>query len=458
MAGPVDHILAGYRNRSNAEAEACLLGCLILKPSILPDLRDVVPSSAVFTSEKHSAIFDAIVRCYSVHPDHAADISLVSMGATAFTAAEAVDIATSIPAPTNWPYYAKIVRGCWIARRALDISGKIAQFANNGMAPAEMVSAIESEVFALARESEPRRPETTEQAMDRILDDLEHGEDKGIRTGFIELDRLTQGFRPGEMIVIGARPSIGKSALMMNIALHMASKGVHVGVFSLEMSRDALIHRMIAGMAGVDSQRMRRKNLTPNEWEGVLASCESLKGMPIVLNDAPDSSVSYVRSEIRRMVRKHGTACIFIDYLQLMTTGRRENRNIEVGDITKALKAAAGEAGVPVVVLCQLNRESASRHDFRPRLADLRDSGSIEQDADTVLLLHREEQHHPGDQAWRNANPELLGLAELIVAKQRGGPTGVVYLEWEEKQVRFFDTNRRQDYAPQSGAGHRPDP
>jgi replicative DNA helicase len=238
---------------------------------------------------------------------------------------------------------------------------------------------------------------------------------------------------------------MGKTALALNIAEQIALTRHGVGFFSLEMSRQQLVQRLLAARSGVDSQRLRRNMLTHEEHHRLLVACDQLLDAPLFIDDTPGLSLLQLRAKARRMVAKHQVEAIFIDYLQLMTSGRRvESRQLEVSEISRGVKAMARELNVPVVALSQLNRAAEQREGHRPRMSDLRESGSIEQDADVVSMLHREEYYHLNDPRWAEdpANEDKLGVAELIIAKQRNGPTGAVRLSWISSSTRF------RDYSP----------
>jgi hypothetical protein len=272
----------------------------------------------------------------------------------------------------------------------------------------------------------------------------------GVATGYYDLDDKLRGLQPGELLVLAARPSMGKTALALNLAEQMAcggissgqtpTKRVHVGIFSLEMSKQALVQRMLSARSGVQGQllrggtRMGDKNL-----RDLMMAADELKAAPIYIDDSPDLTVLNLRARARRMVAQHGVKAIMIDYLQLMSApgAARESRQVEVSTISRGVKALARELKVPILCLSQLNRASESREGNRPRMSDLRESGSIEQDADVILLLHREEYYHVQDESWKQENPDKVGIAEIIIAKQRNGPTGVVKLYWDNNTTRF---------------------
>jgi replicative DNA helicase len=249
------------------------------------------------------------------------------------------------------------------------------------------------------------------------------------------------------MIIIAGRPSMGKTAVALNIAENMAIRGVAVGVFSLEMSKHQLVERLLSSRSGIDLHRLRRMMLGKEHYSRLFSACGDLREAPMYVDDLAGSTLLQIRARARRMVAKHGVKAIFIDYIQLITTGGRiESRQQEVSAISRGLKALARELSVPVVCLSQLNRSPEQREGHRPRLSDLRESGSLEQDADVVAMLHREDYYHKGDDEY-----DPTHTAELIIAKQRNGPTDVIKLSWIEQCTRFKDYSPAiapSEYAP----------
>jgi replicative DNA helicase len=301
----------------------------------------------------------------------------------------------------------------------------------------------EQRIFHIAQESEHASSQTLRDLIDQTMKFLDENEGRaitGVATGFAELDEMTSGLQKGELVIIAARPSMGKTALALNVAEHVALAGKAVAVFSLEMSRQQLVQRLLCSRSGVDSHRLRRNMLRENEWQKLHKACDQLMDAPILIDDTPGLSSMQLRAKARRLASKHKLEMVVIDYLQLMTTGHRtESRQQEVSEISRAVKAMARELEVPVVCLSQLNRAAEQREGHRPRMADLRESGSIEQDADVIMMLHREEYYHQQDPHWAQDNPDKINVAELIIAKQRNGPTGTVNLTWLPMSTRFRD-------------------
>ena len=258
----------------------------------------------------------------------------------------------------------------------------------------------------------------------------------GLATGFIDLDYKTSGMQPSDLVLIAARPSMGKTAFVLNIAQYMAfRKNLHVALFSLEMSREQLVNRLFSLESNVDAQLLRNGNLNDSEWDNLLEGANTIGDSNLIIDDTPGISAAELRSKCRKYKLEHGLDIIMIDYLQLMTGSRRiESRQQEISDISRSLKELARELQVPVIALSQLSRAVEQRPDHRPMLSDLRESGAIEQDADVVMFLYREDYYKP--------DTEKKGVAEVIIAKQRNGPIGTVELAWLPKYTKFANLQK----------------
>jgi replicative DNA helicase len=261
----------------------------------------------------------------------------------------------------------------------------------------------------------------------------------GLDTGYAQLNEMTSGLQRGEMIIVAGRPSMGKTAFALNMAEHIAVvMNQPVAFFSLEMSKQQLAQRLLCSASGIDSHRVRRNMLSGQDYAQLANTVGRLSESPFYIDDTPGLSLLALRAKARRMAARHDIEAVFVDYMQLMNSPDSESRQQEVSMISRGIKALARELNVPVVCLSQLNRSPEGREDHRPRMSDLRESGSIEQDADVVMMLHREEYYHP-DPEWAEEHPDKKGLAEIILAKQRNGPTGTVSLHFNEKTTRFGD-------------------
>jgi replicative DNA helicase len=460
------------------EAEMALLGSLLLDPKVAPDVMSIVGSTTDFYSETHGAIYQAVIDVYDKIPD--ADLvdivdclrdrdHLEQIGGPDYLS----KLAYETPTAAGALRYAKIVADKAKLRKLIDAADQIIYDSLNagqyGLEGArEVIDTAESLVFEIAQEGQKSDLVHLADLLQEELDRIAAAEGKGISglpTGYSDLDKLTSGFQPGEMIIIAARPSMGKTALTLNIAEQVARggitpddapKGGHipVGVFSLEMSKASLVQRMLSAFSQVDSHKMRTGHLSQGELESLKIHAEGLAETPIYIDDTPGLTVLQLRARARRMVAQYGVKIIMIDYLQLLSApgSSRDGRQNEVAAISRGVKALARELNIPVIVLSQLNRASEQREGNRPRMSDLRESGSIEQDADVVMLLHREDYYHIQDPDWAAQNPDKVNTAELIMAKQRNGPTGTVTLTWDNKTTRF--KNHHPAYGGGFGGGY----
>ena len=435
------------------EAEMCLLGSILIDPGMLGDVTLIIRQGEEFYKPANGAIFDAMVELY----DKSASLDVVqlhqllvdrdildSVGGQEYL----VELASSVPSAHNAEQYARLVREKAIVRRLIEQAGQILQDAYSSRADAaSLLDEAEHRIFSIAEHYEHRDIESLRSIVDDLVKEMEAREGRpasGVLTHYTDLDELTGGFQPGDFIIIAGRPSMGKSAIALNIIENMASHGDPVGLFSLEMSKRHLVERLLAGRAGLDLHRIRRMMLTTDQWIQFQTACGELRDAPIYVDDLGASTLLQIRARARRMVAKHSVKAIFVDYIQLITSGGRpESRQMEVSEISRGFKALARELNIPVIGLSQLNRSPEQRETHRPRLSDLRESGSLEQDADVVCLLHREEYYHQGDEQWLRDNQDVVGVAELIIAKQRNGPTGTVQLSWNQQSTRFNDFSDR---------------
>ena len=426
-----------------------LLGSILLDPQVVGDVVLVIRSAEDFYKPANGAIYDTMVELYDKH----ASIDIVQLN-QALADREILDsvgglnylveLADAVPSAANAAHYARLVREKAMVRQLIEAAGDILYDAYHSPDQAEAIlDKAEQRIFDIAQQSQHSQIESLHELIKQTISLLEASEGQqltGLPTGFVELDELTGGLQRGEMIVIAARPSMGKTALALNIAEQMATQGLSVGIFSMEMSKQQVVQRILCARSGIDSQRLRRHMLRPDDVRALMTACDDLLHAPIYVEDTPGLSSMQLRAKARRMVAQHGIKIIFIDYLQLMGLGGRiESRQLEVSEISRAVKAMARELNIPVVCLSQLNRSPEQREGHRPRMSDLRESGSIEQDADVVVMLHREDYYHQGDEAWFDANPHKVGVAELIIAKQRNGPTGTLKLSWIADCTRFRD-------------------
>ena len=453
------------------EAEMSLLGSMILDPRIIPDVT-VRPED--YYDERHGLVHRAIVDVYN--QNQGGDLvqlrevlsdrgHLDQIGGVDYL----VRLAQDVPTAANAMHYAVIVAERARARRLIDACAQTLYDAYHAQySPGELdrlVSTAEARMFALGQGATSAAPQPlaalVAAEVQRVYD-IENGAPvvPNIKTGLLDLDLMTTGFEPGQLIVIGARPSMGKTSLAMVIAeqvalgtdgpppLNPTRPPVPVGVFSLEMSSRSIARRFLAMHARINLHRIRDGEMSYQEGIAFADSASILSQARIIIDEQGGVTVDQLRSKARRMVHREGVKLILIDYLQLIRSDSGENRNAEISAIMRDLKATAKELAVPLVVLSQLNRANEQRQEKRPSLSDLRDSGSIEQDADIVCLLHRESYYHQGDRAWHDANPDGDGQAELRIAKNRDGPTDTVPLSWDAATTRFLNSTRAAGATP----------
>jgi replicative DNA helicase len=351
------------------------------------------------------------------------------------------ELAALVPASANAGHYAQIVKESATLRGLIRAGGEIARLGwERPGETTELVDRAEQILFDLSQEkaiSEFSHIEALlKESFERITQLYESGADvTGIPSGFRDLDRVTSGFQEGNLIIMAARPSMGKSALGLGVALNLAvRRNVPVGLFTLEMSKSEVTQRLMCSEAKVESQRLRTGKLSADDWPRLTAACDKLAKAPIYVDDTGSITMMEIRSKARRLKSKHPElGLIIVDYLQLMTSGTSaENRVQEVSQISRSLKVLARDLDVPIVALSQLSRAVEQRHDKRPILSDLRESGSIEQDADIVMFIYRDE-YYNGEES------EQQGLAEVIVAKHRNGPTDTVKLSFLKRYAKFSD-------------------
>ncbi|MER3412131.1 MAG: replicative DNA helicase [Thermoleophilia bacterium] len=351
------------------------------------------------------------------------------------------ELAALVPAASNAAHYARIVRDMATLRGLVRAGQEIARLGveRQGEDTVELVDRAEQIVFELAQSRVSgdfsHIEELLKESFERITALYEAGaEITGVPSGFRDLDHLTTGFQPGNLVIVAARPSMGKSGLALNIAANLAIRHqIPVALFTLEMSKAEVTQRLMCSEAKVESQKLRTGKLAPDDWPRLTAACDKLAKAPIYVDDSGSITMMEIRSKSRRLkMREPGLGLIIVDYLQLMTTETRaENRVQEVSEISRNLKRLARDLDVPVLALSQLSRAVEQRHDKRPILSDLRESGSIEQDADLVLFIYRDEYYDP--------DSDQQGLAEIHLAKHRNGPTGVVKLSFLKRFAKFAD-------------------
>jgi len=435
-----------------------LLGSMMLSRDAIGDVLPIIHrnESDRFYRPDHRRLFEVLVDMY----DRGDPIDIVTLrneldrlgllqevGGVEYLA----ELAESVPSHLHAEHYARLVRDKAMLRDLILAGGTIIEEAYNQQEEARLILDRAEQILfnvtdqRIADQATPIRDRLEE--MFQLIESRDGHYITGVPTGFIELDDMLSGMQPGEMLVVAARPSMGKTAFGLTIAEHVAAvQGRPAAFFSMEMSRRSVVQRLLCSRARIDSHKFRRGMMSDAEVAALHEACGQLADVQLFIDDTPGMSVLELRAKSRRLKARFGIQVIFIDYLQLMSCpGRQESRQQEVSQISRGIKALARELNIPVVVLAQLNRNPEGRTDNRPRMSDLRESGAIEQDADVIILLHREEYYKK-----ENCPEELRGVSEIIVDKQRNGPTGIVRLFFNNRYTRF------DNYAPNAG-GFVPD-
>ena len=437
--------LSGFVPPQNLEAEESVLGAMLLSPTAVGTASEILDASD-FYRESHAKIFLAALGLWSKgEPVDAITLAnelderseLERIGGQARVA----ELAALVPSTSNVEHYARIVKEMATLRGLVRAGYEITRLGHERPGEVEdLVDRAEQVVFDLTQQritSDFAHIDTLlKESFERITQLYEAGvEVTGVPSGFRELDLLTSGFQPGNLIILAARPSMGKSALGLCVAANLAVRHeVPVALFTLEMSKAEVTQRMMCSEAKVESQRLRTGRLAPEDWPRLTAACDRLLKAPIYVDDTGSTTIMEVRSKARRLKsREPNLGLIVVDYLQLMTSGATaENRVQEVSQISRALKVLARDLDVPIVAMSQLSRAVEQRHDKRPILSDLRESGSLEQDSDLVFFVYRDE-YYMGEES------DQQGVAEIILAKHRNGPTGLVKLSFLRRYAKFAD-------------------
>ena len=420
------------------EAEMCLLASMTLDKDLIGEVVQRIQRDSFYLAD-HQIVFDALVDLWQNNRPIDAVILrdelskrqlLEEIGGTAYIA----ELLGSVPSAAHGMHYAGIVREKALLRQLIDASNKCLQ---DAYAPHETVEQVmdraEKRIFEIAQQKITGEIVSLGAVAESVYEMLEDKGRAGLMTDFVDLDEMLHGLQAGEMVIVAARPSMGKTAFAMNVVENVAAKSVPTAVFSLEMSKQQLAQRMMCGRAGLDAQRVRKGMLRNEEYQKLALMVTELAKFPIWVDDTPGLTIMDLRAKARRLALQRGIKLIMIDYMQLMEgSGNGESRQQQITEISRGIKGIARELNVPVICLSQLNRSSESRDGHRPRMSDLRESGSIEQDADVVILLHREDY-------YRQTEPDFVpdNIAEVIVAKQRNGPTGTVKLTFDNKTTTF---------------------
>jgi replicative DNA helicase len=439
----------------NIEAEQAVIGAILLDAdSLIPTSERLMPED--FYRAAHQKIYESMLAISSKN-EPLDVITLTSELANRGVLEEVGgvsylnDLLASVPTASNVDYYAKSVEEKAVLRRLIRTATAIA---TDAYSTEETVDALlddaEKKILEVSQRKNVSGFQNIKDVVFQTFGKIEllysqKGETTGIPTGFTELDRMTAGFQPNDLIIVAARPSVGKTAFALNIAQNVATKtDENVAIFSLEMGADQLVMRMLCAEGNINAQKLRTGSLEQEDWNKLTMAASSLAGTGIYIDDTPGIRVNDIRAKCRRLKQEHGLGMILIDYLQLIQGNGRggENRQQEVSEISRSLKSLARELKVPVIALSQLSRSVESRQDKRPMMSDIRESGSIEQDADIVAFLYRDDYY---DKESENKN-----IIEIIIAKQRNGPVGTVQLAFVKEYNKFVNLERRfnDEHAP----------
>jgi len=429
----------------NLEAERSVLGSILLNNDVFHLAVEVIDSGD-FYRNAHRRIFDKMVALsergdaidlVTLKEELSRTNEIDEVGGPAYIAA----LVDGVPRSINVEHYARIIKEKATLRNLIFSANKILTTAYEAEEEADVIlDRAEHSIFAIADDKIRDGFVSLRDLAKMSLDTIEklHARRElvtGVPTGFTDLDEITSGLQASDLIIVAARPAMGKTSLVLNMAQHVGTKtDMTVGLFSLEMSKEQLFLRMLTAEARIDAHRLRGGFLGERDWGRLSEAIGTLSEAKIFIDDTPSIGILEMRAKCRRLAAEHGLHLVVVDYIQLMQgRGRFENRTLELASISRSLKALAKELSVPVVVLSQLSRAPESRSDHRPQLSDLRESGALEQDADVVVFIYREDQY--GDKNAPSADTQ--GVAELIIGKQRNGPTGVVKLAFLREYTRF---------------------
>ncbi|PIS07985.1 replicative DNA helicase [Candidatus Berkelbacteria bacterium CG10_big_fil_rev_8_21_14_0_10_43_13] len=436
----------------NIEAERSILGSILVDKDAIIKIADILDSDDFYDS-RNGLIYKAMIDLFEKRmPIDIVTLSEIlestdlmkSVGSAGYLA----EIVNGTPSSANIVFYAAIVRDKSILRRLVSAGANITELGyEEDQNISDVLDKAEQSLFSIAESSQKNKFIAIKDVLtdaferiDQIHKDKDNGALRGISSGYKDLDNLTAGFQKSDLIILAARPSMGKTSVALNIAEHVAIEDkIPVAVFSLEMSKDQIVDRLLSSQAGVDSWKLRTGNLSDDDFPKIGYAMGVLSEAPIYIDDSPSGNIMDIRTKARRLQMEQNLGLVIIDYLQLMSGTSRNsegNRVQEISEISRGLKGLARELNVPIIALSQLSRAVEHRDDKRPQLSDLRESGSIEQDADVVMFLYRDEYYHP--------ETERKGITEVLIRKHRNGPIGNIELFFNPAQMRFGNIDRRR--------------
>ena len=430
----------------NTEAERAVIGSMIMDQDAIVAASDII-SGEDFYQRPYGILFDTITELYN--EGRPVDILTLQGRLTAKDVPEEFssitflrELVDAVVITSHARHYAEIVSENAQLRRLIKVNEDIANACYQHTAPVdEIMGETEKRIFEVLQKKKTEESVPISQVVLNVIDKIDrmagrNSRTTGIETGFYDLDYKLSGLQPSDLILVAARPSMGKTALVLNIAQYVAfHENLPTAIFSLEMSKEQLVNRLFALESRVDAQLLRSGNLSDADWEKLIEGAGTIGNSSLIIDDTPGISISELRSKCRKYKLEHGLSLIIIDYLQLMSgSGRSDSRQQEISDISRSLKQVARELNVPVIALSQLSRQVEQRPEHRPMLSDLRESGAIEQDADVVMFIYRDD--------YYNKDSEQKGIAEIIIAKQRNGPIGTVNLVWMPQYTKFANLEK----------------
>ncbi len=430
------------------EAERAVIGAMLMDQDAIVTASEIITDDD-FYQRQYGILFGVMVELY--REDKPVDLVTLQERLKnkdvppELTSIEFIGgIINDVPTSANVKHYAQTVSEKALLRRMIKATEGIANTCYLGKESVDTIlEKTEKQIFDLLQKKSSDEFVPIRDVVLSVIDKIEmaakhKGTVTGLATGFYDLDYKTSGFQPSDLILVAARPSMGKTAFVLNLAQHIAVKNhVPTAIFSLEMSKDQLVNRVLSMESKVDSQLIRTGNLSANDWEKLIESAGVISKAPLIIDDTPGISISELRSKCRKMKLENNLGLVIIDYLQLMSGGskRSDSRQQEISDISRSLKALAREINVPVIALSQLSRACETRPDHRPIMSDLRESGAIEQDADVVMFIYRDD--------YYNKDTDKKNISEIIIAKQRNGPIGTVELVWLPNYTKFANKSKQ---------------